>query len=169
MQIKIALVGDRELVAQIDSLPQQVHDQVKQAITALSINLRTKVMTEQLSGPTGAHTLSVVTGRLRRSIAWHVDEEGDSRIVGTVTYSPDVPYARIHELGGTIHIPEITAKNAKALHFMWQGREVFFKKVSAHDVHMPARAPLKTAFQNYIPTIKSELQEAVNRAFRVHS
>ena len=167
MKISISLVGDRELVANLGQLPQSVHDSVRQAITALVINLRTKVMTENLSGPTGAHTLSVVTGRLRRSVTFHVDDDGDS-VTGVVTYSPDVPYARIHELGGTIHIPDIYPKTAKALHFNWNGREMFLAKVNAHDVHMPARAPLKTAFQNYIPTIKNELQIAVNRALRVN-
>lgn len=165
--IKIELQGDRELIARLGTLNDRIKEAMKSSITALVINLRTKVMSEYLSGPTGEHTLSVQTGNLRRSVKWQVKDEEEG-VEGTVSYGADVPYARIHELGGTIHIPEIRPVVAQALHFWWGGREMFLKKVAAHDVEMPARAPLRTAFQASVPTIKAELEKAVRRALTLH-
>jgi phage gpG-like protein len=56
-----------------------------------------------------------------------------------VSASSSLPYAGIHQFGGTIHIPDIFPKKAKALFFMAGGKNVFAKKVKAHNVTMPAR------------------------------
>jgi phage gpG-like protein len=56
-----------------------------------------------------------------------------------VSASSSLPYSGIHQFGGTIHIPDIFPKKAKALFFMAGGKNVFAKKVKAHDVRMPAR------------------------------
>lgn len=163
--IEVTLTGDRALVAKLTELPPRIMAALKRTIYALVINLRTKVMMEGLSGPTGAHTLSVVTGALRRSVKSDVRSD-DSSVTGTVSYGADVPYARIHELGGVIHIPEIRPVVAQALHFTWKGEERFFQVVRAHDVVMPERAPLRTVFAGFVPVAKEDLRRAVEGALR---
>jgi phage gpG-like protein len=79
--------------------------------------------------------LKVRTGRLRSSIM--------ARRVSDFEYGigTNVVYARIHEFGGTIQIPEIRPVNKKAMRWVGPGGRVFFaKRVRAHSVVMPRRS-----------------------------
>jgi len=79
--------------------------------------------------------LKVRTGRLRSSIM--------ARRVSDFEYgiSTNVVYARIHEFGATIQIPEIRPVNKKALRWVGPGGRVFFaKRTRAHPVVMPKRS-----------------------------
>jgi phage virion morphogenesis protein len=58
----------------------------------------------------------------------------------TVLVGSNKIYAAIHQLGGTIRVPEMRPKNKKALY--WPGAAHPVRKVRGHDVHMPARAYL---------------------------
>lgn len=167
--ISVELVGGRELIARLDRIPQRLHTELKRAMFNIVVDFRSLVMEKYLSGPTGAHTLSVRTGNLRRSVKWLVEDTSTRGVVGAVRYGADVPYARIHELGGTIHIPEITPVNAAALHFEWMGAERFFKRVAAHDAVIPERAPLRTAFREFAPQINLRLRDAVQKSLSAPS
>lgn len=161
MKLTLQFVGDRELIARLESLPSQVQLALRAAVLQSLSMLRALIQNKFLSGPTGAHTLSVRTGALRRSIAYDLLRDDTTAIIGHVYYTADVPYAAIHEFGGTIHLPEIRPINAKALHFTWQGAERFFMKVRAHDVVIPRRAPMQTAFEQSKPEIIARLRKAV--------
>ncbi len=101
------------------------------------------------------------TGTLYRSITGRTDELPDG-VRGTVGSS--VPYARIHELGGTIHIPEIRPRRAKALHFFIGRQEIFAARVRAHDVRMPERSFLRRALRESGLAIRNEIRQAVRKA-----
>lgn len=161
--IEVTLEGDREVVLMLDAFPGKLHDELLHTITDITINLRDRVQHDHLSGPTGTHTLNVITGRLRQSVI-QVVEDSENEIVGIVGYSGDVPYAAAHEFGAIIHIPEIVPTHAQALHFFIDGQEVFAQRVRAHDVVIPERAPLRTAFAEDEPHILQELEYAVARA-----
>ncbi len=83
--------------------------------------------------------LKVRTGRLRNSIMMR-RETDYQYMIGT-----NVVYAKTHELGLTLHIPEIRPVRAKALRWFVGGRPVFARRSRAHDVHMPKRAFLSAA------------------------
>lgn len=72
------------------------------------------------------------TARLKNSLTGQVQSN-------RVTLGTNMLYARIHQFGGTIQIPELRPRNKKALRFMIGGREVFARRVRAHAVHIPAR------------------------------
>ena len=74
--------------------------------------------------------------------------------------SGDVKYAGIHEFGGTIDIPEITAKG-KALAFMRGGQQEFYKKVAAHTITMPERSFMRSSLADMKDQIVREMTEAV--------
>jgi hypothetical protein len=163
----VSLVGDRELIAKVQRLPEQVLVALKAKVQTLALLLQRKVQVEHLSGPTGPHTLSVgpntadhTGGQLRRSVFQTVTSTASS-VTGKVAFSADVPYAAIHEFGGTINIPEIVPTKAKALHFMMGGKDVFVKRVKAHTVTIPERAPLRTAFAEMLPEIEAGMREAL--------
>lgn len=72
------------------------------------------------------------TGRLQNSITSRI--ENRSIIVGT-----HVLYARIHQEGGTIQIPEVRARPGKVLRFVVGGQVVYARRARAHSVRIPAR------------------------------
>ena len=92
-------------------------------------------------------------GHLRSSITGRV--EGTSVVLGT-----NVVYARIHQLGGTVQVPEIRPKHAKALRFTIGGKTVFARRVRAHAVHMPAR-PFLVAQEADIAYIRRAIQDYI--------
>lgn len=169
----VSVRGHDTLLAHIVGAPAAVNQKLLNAITTLAINLHKHVIVAHLSGPTGAHTLSVghnspmhTAGQLQRSLFWDVNENANG-VTGIVGFSADTPYAAIHEYGGTINIPEIVPVNAKALHFMIGGQDVFVKRVKAHTVTIPERAPLRTGFAEMIPDIEAGLRQAVREGLGI--
>lgn len=161
----VTVTGDRELIAKLTSMPENVRLAITQKIQMLTLMLQAKVQTEHLSGPTGDHTLSVKSGNLRRSVFQNV-ESSSVAVIGTVGFSADVVYAAIHEFGGTIDIPEIVPDKAKALYFLMGGQEVFASRVRAHTIVIPERAPLRTSLAEMSAFIREQLEETVVAAFR---
>jgi len=160
MSFTVQINGDRELISKLVTMPNTVRAALLTKIHELALRLENKVKVEHLSGPTGPSSLSVQTGALRRSVHNQV-ESTDSSVTGAVYYAPDVPYAGIHEFGGTINVPEIVPINAMALHFYTKGGdEVFARRAAAHTVHIPERAPLRTAFAE----MKAEILEGMRSA-----
>lgn len=72
------------------------------------------------------------TGRLQNSISGRI--EATSVVVGT-----NVVYARVHQEGATIRMPELRPRRAKALRFVVGSQVVFAQRVKAHSVRIPAR------------------------------
>lgn len=161
----IEMRGDRDLVVKYLTMSDRLHARLLQLTQSLALELQARVQQKHLSGPTGEHTLSVgkntdghTGGALRRSVFQRVTDSsiGPS---GKVGYSADVIYAAIHEFGGDINIPEIVPVKAKALHFVMNGKDVFLKRVAAHTVHMPERAPLRTSL--------SEMAQEITERYRM--
>jgi len=166
----VTITGDRELIARAEKMPDKLRPLLRAKIQELALKLQRKVQAEHLSGPTGAHTLSVgpntsdhTGGQLRRSVFQTVTSSPNA-IVGKVAFAADVPYAAIHEFGGTINVPEMTPVKAKALHFIVGGKDIFVKRVRAHTVKIPERAPLRTAFKEMLPEIEAGMKEVANEA-----
>lgn len=164
----VTVTGDRELIARAENMPAKIRAALKAKIQELALKLQRKVQVEHLSGPTGPHSLSVgpntdnhTGGQLRRALFQTVTANADE-IVGKVAFSADVPYAAIHEFGGTINLPEIVATKAKALHFMIGGKDIFVKRVRAHSIRIPERAPLRTGFKEMLPEIEAGMRAAVD-------
>jgi phage gpG-like protein len=121
---------------------------------ALAVEARAK---ELVSG----EVLHVRTGTLQRSIESRAEPlPGGARGI----ISASARYARIHELGGVIHLPEILPRRARALRFMVGGNVVFAARVRAHDVRMPERPYLRRALQENRAQIRAEVLQAVREA-----
>lgn len=171
--LKVELVGDLALEARFEAMPSKMQAAIYRKMNYLTLAFKRKLQQDHLSGPTGEHTLSVGKnteghsgGQLRRSVTTNVEQSSGS-VTGTIGYGKDVPYAMIHEKGGDIHIPEIVPTKAKALHFIDSaGKDVFVKRVKAHTVHMPARAPLRTTFTEMRPVIEQGLKDAVKEGLQ---
>lgn len=72
------------------------------------------------------------TGRLQNSITGRIEQR--SVLIGT-----NVLYARIHQEGGTVRVPEVRPRTAKVLRFVVGGQVVYARRARAHTVRIPAR------------------------------
>lgn len=94
--------------------PDKFKKGLKKSVFKISNDIRAK----------GSQLAPYDTGTLRRSIIADFSNAGLRGSVGS-----NVPYARIHDQGGTIRAHEILPKRGKYLRFMSNGVEVFAKKV----------------------------------------
>lgn len=161
----VSIIGDQQLIANFVAMPQQLQASLTRRVRKLALLLQRHLQVDYLSGPTGEHTLSVQKGALRRS-AFNTVVSTSAEVTGTVGYGADVPYAAAHEYGATINIPEIVPTTAQALHFVINGKDVFAKRVRAHTVILPERAPLRTAFADMKEQIEDELSAATEEGLK---
>lgn len=155
------LVDDRAIELKIAAIPELLRAALSKKLLALALKLERHIKEDKLSG----QVLNVRSGALRRSIFTTIESRGDY-VVATVASSSDVKYGRIHEFGGTIHVPEIFPVKAQALHFVVNGKDVFAKHVKAHDVTMPERSFMRSALTDMRDDIVSEIRKTVEEAGR---
>jgi phage gpG-like protein len=154
-------VDDRAVTATLNHLPDKVRTALLRKLTALSLKLEAHIKQDKLSG----QVLNVQTGALRRSIFSTV-EQGPDSIIATVGSSSDVHYGAAHEFGATIHIPEIAPVKAQALRFVMGGKEIFAKRVRAHDVKMPERSFMRSSLADMQDEIRDGIKKAVLEALK---
>jgi phage virion morphogenesis protein len=95
------------------------------------------------------------TGRLQNSITGRIEQR--SVIVGT-----NVRYARVHQEGGTIQVPDIQARAGKVLRWVTaSGQVVYSRRAKAHRVNIPARPYLLLQESD-----RTYIHEAIGRHLR---
>ncbi len=155
--ITATLVGDRELIARLSSMPRNVQSGLARAITRLGLELQRKVQSEKLSG----QVLKVRTGVLRSSINLKVDQ---SATAITASVGTAVKYAKVHEFGfsGTVsvraHLRQITQAFGHPIAPTTQ-------HVGAHSrrMNLPERSFLRSSLREMQGAIKSGIAEAVHQ------
>ena len=105
---------------------------------------------ERLTWRTGALALSIQRGDPGADLP-RVELDGE-RLVGVVGTTK--PYAAIHEFGGRTAAHTIRARQAKALHFVLDGKDVFAKSVNHPGSVIPARPFLRPAIED--PEVKAQ-------------
>ena len=151
--ITAVIVGDRELIARLNAMPDRMRSGLARAITRLGLDLQRRVM-----GKLGGPVLKVRTGSLRSSINLRVDQSAGaiSASVGT-----NIKYAAIHEYGGQTAPHEILPKRGRALMFEFKGETRFFRRVHHPGSKIPERSFLRSALNEMRPEIEAGLREAV--------
>lgn len=163
--ITVKLVGDRELVARLTSMPDRVKRELAKKVTVLSLRLESKIK-QKLSGD----VLNVVSGNLRRSIFAKVPPSVTSTsVIGGASSSGDVKYAGIHEFGGTINHPGGTP------YIVTEAGAQFISKAAAagmktpppvtkpHPIPMPEKSFMRTS----LAEMRSEIVEGLSEAVKV--
>jgi phage gpG-like protein len=156
--LNIQLVGDRELIARFQAMPSKVRAALLRKVTALRLKLEAHIKADKLSG----QVLKVQTGNLRASIFSQTIDEGDT-IIGRAASSGDVKYAGIHEFGGKT-APHVIEAKGKALAFMFQGKQAFFKRVNHPGSTMPERSFMRSSLADMRTEIVDGMTEAVKTA-----
>ena len=151
-----SIVGLDALTALLGQLPRTLADRLAAEVERLGAVLRDRVE-RKLSG----EVLRQRSGRLAGSIAVSVERAG---FAASATVSSDVPYASIHEYGGTLPARTILPQSARALAFPWRGRQRFFKHVSLPAVAMPERSFMRSALDEVAPEIRAALEAVAAEA-----
>ena len=149
------LIGDKEIVARLEAMPEKLSQGLLRAVTALTLELEGLVK-EKLSG----EVLKVRSGTLRGSV--HAEmEQGPDWVSGIGT---KVPYAAINEYGGTIAPHLILPKKGRMLAFSWQGKNCVMAKVNHPGSKIPERSFLRSAMRELEPKIREQLAGAAREA-----
>ena len=109
MSFSVDWQGLEELRARFDRLPGQTRQRVRQVV---------RDMSELVAQTARANMARLFKGPVAE-ITTQVTESGEV-VTGTITAGGTV-YARIHEYGGTVHLPEIFPVHAQALHWVTKG------------------------------------------------
>ncbi|MCI0531895.1 MAG: hypothetical protein L0Y74_08115 [candidate division Zixibacteria bacterium] len=121
------------------TIPEAIAKGVYNGLRVFMGEMETRVI-QKLSG----EVLNVRTGTLKSSIGTQIRVEG-GKIIGTLgTIMRSVPYARIHEFGGTVLVPQHirTSRLGKA----------YF--AGPYTIVMPQRSYLRTTLEEFIPRAK---------------
>ena len=137
--LSVTWLGKEELVVKFAKMNEAIHTKILQFITGFALKLQAHVTGDKLQG----QVLNHISGKLAASIHQSVDDQGNV-IIGRV-YSASINYAAIHEYGG--QIPDREAVNAKAMHWMNGGADVFAK--FAKGFTMPERSYLRSSLADY--------------------
>lgn len=156
--IKVSIVGREAVIAALKQKKQKLMPAIMSTMQSQADYLTKYVKSNKLSG----QVLKQRSGKLKSSIKNNVTQSGE--LVTAAVYT-NTEYAAIHEYGGTIPATQIIAKTAKALAFLWKGKQVFFKKVNRPAVHMPERSFMRSALADNEERIIRALKSTVKKVF----
>jgi len=159
MPFTVEVRGDTEVIARLSQTSPAVLTNLRRVVTILALQLELLVK-QKLSG----QVLNVRTGALRSGIFHDVTSTATS-VKGKVASSRDVPYAGIHEFGGSINHPGGTA------FFMKEGILQFVSNKSAiadrlprtkpHVIPMPERSYLRSSLNDMRAQIVTDMKAAI--------
>jgi hypothetical protein len=167
--IKLALVGDSEVIAKLDRMPQRLREELKTGLGRLALKMA-RLARAKVNGP----LLRRRTGALWQSINGTVLDEGD-KIAGVTSVAGDalskghkvIDYARAHEYGfhGTVTVKEHLREIKQAF-----GRSIAPKQITvrAHEMKMniPEKAFLRSSLADMQAAgeITAEVDAAISRS-----
>lgn len=152
----MSVEGLPEVQGGIDAARDAILGRLKATISKLSVKLQARVKSQKLSG----QVLNVRTGRLRRSISYKVEQQGDEiyGLVGT-----NVEYARRHEFGMTgdekvrAHMRTIKEAFGKSL----KNPKAVMVRAHSRHINAPERSFLRSALAEMSEQIQTEIAAAV--------
>ena len=155
-----ALIGDRELVQRVSSIPQAAHDELVLTVQRLIYAVEARSKAGYLRGPRPLH-LGVVTGRLSGSVTTHMEVTSDSvyGICGT-----NVGYGKAWELGFTRKIGAGARGGPRTL--TGGARERYFAKHPPGVKQVGARPFLAPALEDIKPQALQEIPAAYVRGMQ---
>lgn len=127
----------KSLLARTQAYRQNLRAQMFRALTLLEAEILMNIRSK--SG------LKVRTGALLNSIGATKKVVDDGHNISGEIGSEGVPYAQIHEHGGTTKAHKIYPRNAQALAFRFGGKNVFAAFVNHPGSKIPARPFLRPA------------------------
>lgn len=154
--VTVTVEGTSEIMDRLAEIPTVAHDRLNVALQQIGADLTNYIQSEKLSGG----VLQARSGALRNSISFMLVDSGNSQ---SVEIGPrGVSYAAIQERGGTVSLPTLLPKGARALHWITPGgQNVFAARAAAHMVTIPARSYMHSSFEEKQLEITERVQSAV--------
>lgn len=164
--IKIEVTGGERVIAWLEDLPNRVRAELVRQMRTDAYDLKTYIVTTKLSG----QVLNRRTGNLAGAVNFRV-EENEGGVSGIVAISrAAVPYAAIHEYGGTIKHPGGTAYMVGdwGSIFIANARSIAasLPRTRPHSIPMPARSYMRSALFDRRDRIVSNIEAAVQRGLK---
>jgi phage gpG-like protein len=153
--LSITVTGVDAVEALLDAMAPGVRQKLREELTELTAALLARVKSK-LAG----ETLALRTGRLRESLYQQVEASGTT-VEARIVVPGLVPYAAIHEFGGTIQEHLIAARKAQALRFVAGSKDVFTRRVVHPGARMPERSYLRAALAEMEGEVVASLRQAV--------
>lgn len=149
-------VDASRVVTRLERIDAATRTALRGAIVSITRDLTARVLAKLSGG-----VLNYRTGALYRSIKANLVENPTS-IYGQVFSDGSVPYARIHEYGGTIQHPGSSKFQA------WQGPAgwVFTHFTRPHPIPIPERSYLRSSLAEMQNDIVARLTIAVKSAVK---
>ncbi len=146
-----------ELLRTGQAIEDQLFEQTFRALSIIEIEAKNNIRVR--SG------LNVISGTLLNSIEKEVRRTSDG-VEGLVGPNERVPYAPIHEHGGTVEERFISPRNRLALRFVTSGgQEVFSKGHTIPSFEIPARPYMAPAAERAAPIIEAKFGAFVDVIF----
>lgn len=181
MSLTIKLTSNaREAMKKLEDFPNRLSQAVVAEMNRLNQEVIGEITAKRLTGkgpfPVDEHRLGVVTARLRKSLNASNAQATQNRVESRI--GSNVVYAGVHEFGfdGTVFVNSHERKPHKRLKEiittkLGKQRRKFTKIggsiVTGHgrEVHMPARAPIKTGLDDYEPKYGEGISRAIVEAW----
>lgn len=157
--LELRVTGAREVIERLALTTTKVRGAARTWLDGWATELAGYIRTDKLSGQVLHRRSGLLSGSVHPLVG--DDPRG---IIGGAGAGAGVPYARIHEFGGTIPAHEVVARNAKALAFTVDGVLRFAKRVQIPDVEMPERSYMRSSFDEKSPQGLEGLRAAVKEA-----
>lgn len=151
-------VDASQLIARFSRLPQETLNALVPTMDKVGDNLQNYIRSEKLRG----QVLKVRTGKLRNSVTHTPPQVSGNSVSTSVGVFDGLPYARIHEYGGTIDVPAVD--NKLMVFSAKDGNTVFTRKHRAFSVNMPERSYLRSSLSDQREAILSQITRAVQRS-----
>jgi len=164
--VSLQITGTERVISGLNLRVERVRAGAKSALDAWAEELAGYIVSRKLSGS----PLHQRSGRLARSVHPFDQSTPDAVSAGAAS-GGNVPYAKIHEYGGTIHHPGGTAFFISQL---LGGRAFFVSNASAlaaslprtkpHDIPIPERSYMRSSLREEAPRGIEMLRAAVKEA-----
>jgi phage gpG-like protein len=159
--LQISLEGQSELSERLAILPDDLRAALAEKMNALAQEIFTQIVDVNLSGG----VLNAHTGALRDSVKLREDNQ-DSAFTVEIATDGSAPYDAIQEYGGKTAAHEIIPDKARALAFMFNGKQFFARRVQHPGSLIPERSYLRSALEERSEDIRQALSGALAGALQ---
>lgn len=149
-----AKVDTTAVVRRFKEIPANVMGQLLRTMTAIGYDLTGYIQQNKLQGQVLHHR----TGNLSSHVHPQTTASGNSVSTVVSIDSNAVPYARIHEYGGYVKVPEV---KGPLMVFTSGGVTVFTRKHRAFTANMPERSYMRSGLADRAPTYIRQIEQAV--------
>lgn len=154
--LQIGIDGAAELAARLNALPDGLRSALMEKMGALAQDLYGQIVDVNLSGA----VLNSRSGELRESIQLEIASQ-DARFDAQIYSNGDAPYAAILEYGGKTAAHEILPDKAKALAFVFNGKQIFARRIQHPGSQIAPHSYLRSALDEQGTEILSSLQQTI--------